>query len=64
MFIAMTAEDLFRKPQFHHSAIYYVVMVAVNLLIWPTAGYLWGKSMWGFYETYFGEENTRRANPE
>jgi hypothetical protein len=57
MFIVMTAQDLFRKPRFSHQPISYVADIAVNLLIWPVAGYFWGKSMWGFYEMYFGEEN-------
>jgi hypothetical protein len=57
MFIAITGQDLIRKRHSHHAAIYYVLTVAVNLLIWPIAGYFFGKRMWGFYETYFGDEN-------
>ena len=37
MFIAMTAQDLIRKPHFNHQTTYYVVTVAVSLLIWPIA---------------------------
>jgi hypothetical protein len=57
MFIAMTVPDLIRKPRFQHQTIYYVGEIVINLLIWPIAGYFFGKSMWGFYEMYFGEEN-------
>ncbi len=62
MVIAMTAQDLIREPHSHHETIYYVGLVAVNLLIWPIAGYFFGNSMWGYYETYFGEENIQRPS--
>ena len=57
MFIAMTAQDLIQKPRFQHQTVYHVGEVALNLLIWPIAGYFFGKIMWGFNEMYFGEEN-------
>ena len=63
MFIAMTADDLIRKPRLNHQTIYYVATVAVNLLIWPLAGYFFGNCMWSIYETYFGDENMRRPTP-
>jgi hypothetical protein len=59
MFIATTAQDLIRKPWFQHQTVYYVGEIAINLLIWPIAGYFFGKRMWSFYEMYFGAENSR-----
>ncbi|HLX85152.1 MAG TPA: hypothetical protein VKR59_14725 [Terriglobales bacterium] len=56
MFIAMTAQSLIGHP-FQHQTVYYVSEIAINLLIWPLAGYFFGKRMWDFYEMYFGEEN-------
>jgi hypothetical protein len=63
MFIATTGQDLIRGRHSHHAAIYYVFTVAVDLLIWSIAGYFFGERMWGFYETYFGDENMRRPIP-
>ncbi len=60
MFIAMTAQDLIRKPRFSHQAIYYVADIAVNLLIWAIAGFFFGARMWSFYEIYFDEQNQQR----
>jgi hypothetical protein len=57
IFLAMTAEYLIRKPQIPRRTIDYVVEAAINLLIWPVAGYFFGSHMWGFYETYFDERN-------
>jgi hypothetical protein len=57
MFIAMTAQDLVRKPRFQHQTVYSFGEIAINLLIWPIAGYFFGKRMWDFYEMYLGEEN-------
>lgn len=51
MFIAMTAQQLIRKPAD------YPFVIVLNLLIWPIGGYLFGNWMWRYYETYFGEEN-------
>jgi|SRR5580698_6000177 hypothetical protein len=45
MFVLMTATDLVRNPPSR-----YVFDVAINLLIWPLAGYLWGLSMWHFFD--------------
>jgi hypothetical protein len=61
MFIVMTAQDLIRKPRFSHRPIYYVADIAVNLLIWPIAGYFFGARMWNVYEMYFGEQNQQRS---
>lgn len=43
MFVAMTASDFLR----HHRIDY--LDVALNLVIWPLAGYVWGLSMWSMY---------------
>ena len=54
MFVVMTAQELIRKPPD------YLVVILVNLLIWPIGGYLFGKAMWSSNEKYFGDENMRR----
>ena len=43
MFVAMSVSDLLR----HHRIDYFDV--ALNLVIWPLAGYGWGLSMWSMY---------------
>jgi hypothetical protein len=60
MFVVTTAQDLIRKPRFSHQPIYYVADIAVNLLIWPIAGFFFGARLWKFYEMYFGERNQQR----
>ena len=55
MFIAMTAQELIRKPAD------YPLVIVLNLLIWPLGGYFFGNWMWRYYETYFGEENIPKA---
>ncbi len=60
MFVMMSAQDLIRKPRFSHQPTYYIADIAINLLIWPIAGYFWGTRMWNFYEMYFGEQNQQR----
>ena len=60
MFLVITAQDLMRKPRFSHRPIYYVADIAVNLIIWPIAGYFFGVRMWNFYEMYFGKHNEQR----
>jgi hypothetical protein len=62
MFMAMTAQELIRERHPHQQMIYYVGIIAPNLVIWPIAGYFFGNSMWRYYETYFGEENMRRPS--
>ncbi len=64
MFVLMTVMFLIRKPPFPRQAIDYIFEIAINLLVWPIAGYFWGTSMWRFYETYFGEPNQQsHADP-
>ena len=53
MFVAMTLSHIFRKPAFPRHLVDYIFDVVLNLLIWPSAGYLFGLSMWAFYESYF-----------
>jgi len=60
MFVAVTATDLIGKPR--RSSIHYAIDIAVNLLIWPIAGYFFGRTMWNFYETYFGESQPRNSS--
>jgi hypothetical protein len=60
MVVAITASDLIRKRPFSHQPIYYIADIAVNLLIWPIAGYFFGARMWRFYEMYFGEQSQQR----
>jgi hypothetical protein len=43
MFVAMTALDFF----VHHRVDYF--LVALNLLIWPLAGYGFGRALWSLY---------------
>jgi len=56
MFVAMTTTDLLRTSPSPRSSIDYAFDIAVNLIIWPFAGYFFGRSMWNFYETYFGDD--------
>jgi len=48
MFIAMTAVDLW----FHHRLDY--VAVLLNLVLWPLAGYRFGRTLWSLY--YYDSE--------
>lgn len=43
MFVAMTAVDFF----IHHRVDYF--LVALNLVIWPLAGYGFGRTLWTLY---------------
>ncbi len=43
MFVTMTAVDFF----IHHRLDYF--LVALNLVIWPLAGYGFGRTLWGLY---------------
>jgi hypothetical protein len=63
MFLVTTAQYAIRKPQLPRRMIDYVVEAAINLLIWPIAGYFFGTRIWDFYETYFGEYN-RQSPPD
>jgi hypothetical protein len=63
MVVAMTAQDLIRSPRLQHQTLYYVGEIAINLLIWPVAGYFWGKRMWDFYEMYFAQESRQMPAP-
>jgi hypothetical protein len=63
MVLVMTTQYLIRKPLFPRRMIDYVVEVAINLLIWPIAGYFFGSFMWAFYETYFDEHNRQSTQP-
>ena len=56
MVVVMTASDLMRKTPFPRASIDYAFDIALNLIVWPIAGYFFGISMWSFYETYFGED--------
>jgi len=58
MFVAMTAFDLLGKRQFPREPIDYVVVIVINLLIWPFAGYCFGLLMWGFYEKRFSDTSS------
>jgi hypothetical protein len=51
MFAVMTASDLFR-----HAPSSYVFDVAINLLIWPLGGYLWGLLMWDYWVYRFEKQ--------
>jgi hypothetical protein len=42
-------------------AVDYIFEILIGLLVWPVAGYMWGRTMWSFYETYFGE--TQKDDP-
>lgn len=48
MFIDMTAVDLW----FHHRLDY--VAVLLNLVLWPLAGYRFGRTLWSLY--YYDSE--------
>jgi hypothetical protein len=58
MVVVMTTTSLASRP--HRQTIDYVFEIAINLLIWPIAGYFFGRSMWDAWETYFGEQNQQR----
>jgi len=60
MFVAMTSTELVHRSPLSRSATDYAFDILLNLLIWPIAGYFFGSHMWGFYETYFSDENMHR----
>ena len=59
MFVLMTGQELLKKPIFPRTLVDYAVEIAIGLLIWPLAGYMFGAQMWRFNETYFDELNRR-----
>lgn len=62
MFVLMTSADLLRK-----TASGYVFDIAINLIIWPLSGYLWGLLMWHYWVYRFEKqvsEGVHRANHE
>jgi hypothetical protein len=55
MFVLATTHWFLSKPIFPRRPIDYGVEVIIGVLCWPVTGYIWGCTMWNFYETYFGE---------
>lgn len=62
MFVAMTSMDLLRKSPFPRSSIDYAFVIAINLLVWPIAGYFFGSSLWSFNVTYFGDDQPQNSS--
>lgn len=63
MFVAMTVLDLIREKQTSHTAIDYAFDIALNSLVWPLAGYVWGLLMWEF-AAYVNEKKFPDAEAE
>jgi hypothetical protein len=60
MFVVMTALDLLRKSPFPRGVSDYAFDVAMNLLVWPLAGYCFGLVMWRFYESSFSNAGSQQ----
>ncbi len=57
MFVVFTASDLHRDTACPHGVIYYVLDVAVNLVLCPVAGYFVGLAMWRVFQKKFSESD-------
>ncbi len=60
MFVVMTARTFMHKSPFPRQPIDYIVPVAINLLIWPIAGYCVGLGIWASYKSRFSDSSKPR----
>ncbi len=61
MFGAMTTWALLSPTTRPHQLLDYVFEIALNGLIWPLAGYLWGLWIWKSYETRLAQTDARTS---
>jgi hypothetical protein len=62
MFVVMTLRDLVRtRPP--SSTGHYVLDIALNLVIWPLAGYFFGRYLWHHYNKRFSEPGDQSNSP-
>ena len=57
MLVVITPSDLHRDAASPHGVIYYALDIAVNLVIWPVAGYFGGLAMWRVFQKKFSESD-------
>jgi hypothetical protein len=55
MFVFMTTIDFARRGTLHRDVADYVFYIVLNLLIWPLAGYVWGRWVWSSMEKRFSK---------
>jgi hypothetical protein len=61
MFAVMTAQELIRSSHLPRSLMDYGFDIAINLLIWPIAGYCFGLAMWHTNQKRFTGSNLNDA---
>jgi hypothetical protein len=62
MFVVMTALELIRRTPPPRAPVDYAFVIALNLVVWPLAGYVCGLLTWRVYEKKFSEGDDQPTN--